>query len=78
MPSNVYNRKGELPTAEEVRDWIFTFGCGQGYAGRYVVIHGTFESAREEMVRRHGQVWSMQYRTQEDAGVETYGLKELK
>jgi hypothetical protein len=78
MPSNVYDLKGELPTAEETRDWIFTFGCGQPYAGRFEVIHGTFNSACEEMVRRHGQVWSMQYRTKEDAGVETYGLKELK
>jgi hypothetical protein len=78
MPSNVYDLKGELPTAEEKRDWIFTFGCGQPYAGRYCVIHGTFNAAREEMFRRHGQMWSMQYRTPEDAGVETYGLKELK
>jgi hypothetical protein len=78
MPSNEYDLKGELPTAEETRDWVFTFGCGQPYAGRFEVIHGTFNSAREEMVRRHGQVWSMQYRSEEDAGVETYGLKELK
>jgi hypothetical protein len=78
VPSNVYDLKGELPTAEETRDWVFTFGCGQAYAGRYCVIHGTFNAAREEMFRRHGQMWSMQYRTPEDAGVETYGLKELK
>lgn len=78
MPSNQYDLKGELPTAVEVRDWIFTFGCGQAYAGRYEVIHGTFDEAREEMFRRHGEKWSMQYRTPEDAGVEKYGLKELR
>ena len=78
MPSNIYDIKGELPTADEVRDWIFTFGCGQAYAGRYCVIRGTHDEARAEMFRRHGQQWSMQYRTPEDAGVETYGLKELK
>lgn len=78
MPSNVYDLKGELPTTEERRDWVFTFGCGQPYAGRYVVINGTFEGARARMFEMHGQMWSMQYRTKEDAGVETYGLKELK
>lgn len=78
MPSNIYDLKGELPTVFEVRDWIFTFGCGQAYAGRYCVIHGTFDEARDEMFRRHGRQWAMQYRTEEEAGVEKYGLKELK
>jgi hypothetical protein len=67
-----------VPETEEAQDWIFTFGCGQAYAGRYCVIHGTFDAAREEMFNRFGSRWSMQYRTKEDAGVETYNLKELK
>lgn len=45
--------------------WIFSFGSGQQYEGYYVKIFGTFRSAREEMFRRFGKHWSMQYTEQE-------------
>ena len=67
----------EMTTTEEVRDWVFTFGCGQVFAKRYHVIKGTKDSARDEMFARFGQKWSMQYESKEDAGVEEYGLKEM-
>lgn len=77
-PSNQYDLKGPLPTEDEVRDWVFTFGCGQEHAGHYRVIQGTFNSAREKMCFLHGNQWSMQYRDKEEAGVERWKLKELK
>jgi len=77
MPSNKYDLQGPLPTEDEVRDWIFTFGCGQEHAGHYRVINGTFDEARHKMVHMHGNQWSMQYRTKEEAGVEIWKLKEL-
>lgn len=39
---------------------------------------GTYEGSREEMLRRHGRQWSMQYASREEAGVERWGLTELK
>lgn len=59
---------------EEPKDWFFTFGCGQENAGKYTVIHGTFESARQKMVERYGLVWAFQYPSAEAAGVEEWGL----
>lgn len=41
--------------------WIFTFGGGQKYAGRYVKIKGTFDSARQKMIDRYGLEWGFQY-----------------
>lgn len=54
-------------TAEEIIDkiesgiWIFTFGCGQKYAGHYVRLEGDFDTAREKMIFLFGREWSMQY-----------------
>lgn len=75
------------------RDWYFTFGAGhrayassssyplmgKGFslANRYVVINGTFTSARERMLEIFGQVWCAQYGTPQSAGVEEFGLTEL-
>jgi hypothetical protein len=65
--------------------WIFTFGfghyhpeTGEPLANRYVVIPGTFSDARQKMVVMFGVKWSMQYASKEEAGVEIYGLRELK
>lgn len=73
MPSQV-----EKDTTEEIKDWYFTFGCGQAYAGYYHVINGTFSEARDKMFERFGPKWSMQYGSAEDAGVDRFNLKELK
>lgn len=45
----------------EEQDWYFTFGSGQENSGRYIKIHGTFESARKEMFLRFGRYWAFQY-----------------
>ena len=47
------------------QDWIFTFGCGQEHAGHYVKIFGTFDSARDEMIKRFGDRWCWQYSAKE-------------
>lgn len=41
--------------------WIFTFGCGQEHAGKYVRIYGTFFEARHKMFERYGDKWAFQY-----------------
>jgi hypothetical protein len=73
------------------QEWIFTFGSGQrlvppGYPDveglslqdRYVRIAGdTWDYARDEMERRFGRQWAFQYHTEEEAGVQRFGLREL-
>jgi hypothetical protein len=59
----------------EHRCWTFTFGIGHPlFAGRYIDIYGTYESAREIMIKCFGTNWSFQYRTHEEAGVIKWGL----
>ena len=45
--------------------WIFTFGCGQKNAGKYVQIDGTYDEARSEMIERFGHSWAFQYSLEE-------------
>lgn len=58
---------------------IFTFGSGQKYDGGYCVIYGkTKEECREKMFKNYDQKWSMQYNTEEEAGVERFNLFLVK
>ena len=58
--------------------WYFTWGCGQEFPHCYTMIKGTFEEARDIMVRDYGIAWSMQYSESEFAGqAEKYGLKQI-
>lgn len=59
-------------------DWIFTFCSDSYHANDYIIIHGTWESARCEMIKCFGTYWGFQYETKEDAGVDKYHLKEIK
>jgi len=65
---------------EEVKqDWYFTFGYGHDPGiGYYAVFHGTYGSAREEMIQRWGKKWAFQYGSAEKAGVKRFKLKEAK
>ena len=45
--------------------WIFTFGSGQRYAGKYVKVYGTWGEAREKMVSKFGTEWGFQYSEEE-------------
>jgi NAD-dependent SIR2 family protein deacetylase len=75
---NVNSSPVKYVDEEEPKDWVFTFGIGQEHAGKYTVIFGTFNGAREEMIRRHDLVWAFQYPSLEAAGVEKWNLKCLK
>lgn len=44
---------------------VFTFGCGQPNAGKYVKIYGTYEQARKKMFARYGRRWAFQYSADE-------------
>jgi hypothetical protein len=46
---------------ETPANWYFSFGHGQEHFNKYVKIHGTRMTSREEMFRRFGREWSMQY-----------------
>lgn len=63
---------------EPAINYYFSFGHGQEHFGKYVKIRGTMMSSREEMFRRFGDKWSMQY-SEEDAlrVIERWKLEEL-
>ena len=63
---------------EAPQDWYFTFGVGHEQSGCYVKIHGTWAEARDEMFKRYGARWSMQYDSALAAGVERWNLKEVQ
>lgn len=54
-----------MNSPSEWKEWVFTFGCGQPNAGKFVRISGTFNEAREEMFRRYGSAWAFQYSAEE-------------
>jgi len=60
------------------QEWLFTFGYGQPNQNTFVRIWGTFESAREEMFRRHGERWSFQYPSSEEQELKRNFIQELK
>lgn len=65
--------------AGQSREFIFTFGFGQRHQNGYHVIKARSSmDAREEMHRRFGKEWSMMYDSREEAGVERWGLREIK
>lgn len=41
--------------------YIFTFGWNQPHENHYVKIFGSYKDAREKMVQKYGNRWSMQY-----------------
>ena len=63
----------------EERDWTFTFGIGHPlFAGMFVDIYGTYNSARAKMTEVFGTNWSFQYESHEKAGVERHDLREIQ
>lgn len=63
---------------ENKHNWYFTFGHGQKYQNCYCVIHGTYESAKNEMIRKFGYKWCGQYASAQEAGIEKYGLVKVE
>lgn len=77
------------PRVEREQDWIFTFGSGhthpvtgEGLGRRYVVLHGTADSTRHQMLAVFGNRWAFQYDRADggrgSAGVEQFGLTEIE
>ncbi len=57
----------------------FTFGCGQPHENCYhVIVAENSEEARKNMFQQFGTRWAMQYDSAEDAGVDRFGLHEIK
>lgn len=72
------------PSRVESQRWIFTFGFGHTHpvtgerlANCYVAIEGDVNTSREVMARHFGNKWSMQYPSEEKAGVQKYGLERI-
>lgn len=63
------------PTTDE--SWIFTFGSGQKHDGKYVVIPGTYDGARAEMLRHFGNAWSFQYPAADRPSLDEVGMVEM-
>lgn len=70
---------------QKLESWIFTFGfahthpfTGESLNNCFIEIIGTIESTRMKMIERFGNQWGFQYRTREDAGVDTYNLTEIE
>lgn len=45
--------------------YIFTFGCDQPNAGKYVKVFGTYGGARKKMHDKYGDKWAFQYSEEE-------------
>jgi len=57
---------------------VFTFGFGQLHENCYTVIWGKDKAdCRAKMFQEYGQKWSMQYNSEEEAGVGKFHLKEI-
>ena len=62
---------------EVEKDWIFSWGYGQAFPNRFIIIRGTYGSARKEMVDRFGIKWSFQYPIEKREDLEKHGMREL-
>lgn len=38
-----------------MRHWIWTFGCGTPWAGKYVIVHTDHGDGREKVFEKYGQ-----------------------
>lgn len=64
---------------EVEQDWYFTFGFLHPYSKHFVRFHGTFESAREQMIKKFGTQWAFQYSESElDSCILKYGCTEVQ
>lgn len=76
-PETVYD-------SEAVREYVFTFGPshedknGKSLGHKYVVIKGTWESARMKLHALRNGKWAFQYDSRENAGVYKYDLEEVE
>ena len=64
--------------SEVPQEWLFTFGYNHAHPNKFVRIFGTHSSARDEMVRRHGNKFAFQYQAKEESKLKRYLMTELK
>ena len=63
---------------DAVKKYIFTFGVGTPFKGRYVEIEGTYNEAREAMFDMFGSKWAFQYAPTKGAElIARFGYKQL-
>lgn len=71
-----------IQPAEQPREWVFSFGHGHELPdgtdafGYYVAIIGTYDTARDEMLARFGNIWAFQYSSREAAGTAEFGMTQ--
>ena len=64
-----------MSVAEGKTRRVFTFGHGQPNFPGYVVVYGEDgDHCRDRMNAAYGRRWSMEYQSEEAAGVERFGL----
>lgn len=68
----------DLVTKEVEQEWIFTFCADHVYPNGFCAFTGTYMSAREQMVRHFAAKWGFQYPSREKAGINKFGLYEVK
>lgn len=62
-----------------MKKYYFTFGFGQPHENCYHVIEANNSvEARAKMFERFSDKWAFQYESAEEAGVEKFGLREIK
>ena len=45
----------------QLERYAFSFGCGQAFPNRLIVLRGNYCQARDKMVKLFGAKWSFQY-----------------
>lgn len=76
-----WRKEEKIP--ELVQEWFFSFGfdhtteTGYPLRDKYLKVVGTYGEAREIVVRHRGAKWAFQYNTEEELGVERFGLAQI-
>lgn len=82
--ANPRNEWGSFFKEKVPPEWIFTFGSNHigeidgCLYGKYMVVKGTFNSAREIINQYAGNAFAFQYASRDDAGVKKYNMQEVQ
>lgn len=61
----------------DIKEWIFTWGYGQMFPNKYIIIRGTYNSAREVMCEMYGTKWAFQYPIEKQQDLKDVGIYPL-
>jgi len=77
----VVQTQAPRPKVAQRERWLFSFGCGDiAHSKVFVIIPGTYDEARAEMLRRFDRKWCGQYLATDEEirkHIEEYRLTEL-